>query len=195
MQWSITGHTSGLGKYLYEYFSSKVPINGLSRSNGFDILTDQNKIMAKVSHSDVFINCTHHGDCQKQLLLSLVNKVKNIIVIGTSMQMFDDFLSLSYIQEKRNLSECCRLLSVDPSIKTNILLINISFLPRTESSLMDTDNNIEYQDVADIIDYWMTHKNISEISFSWKMTELVRSEFEQSFPNLNFDILKDFNND
>lgn len=193
MQLAITGHTSGLGKYIYDYFSNKASVKGLSRSNGFDITTDQGKITAEVSGSNVFVNCAYHRDSQKNLLLALVNKVENIIVIGTSMQVFDEFLPLAYIKEKRDLANCCRLLSVDPSVKTSILLINISFLPRTSGSLVNTDNNIEYRDVVDAIEYWLTHKNISEITFSWKMTELVELEFKRAFPSLDFSRIKGSN--
>lgn len=195
MKLAVTGHISGLGKYIYDHFASKATVQGLSRSNGFDISTAQQKIVETVSGVDVFINCAHYEDFQKQLLLSLINKVENIVVIGTSMQMFDDFLPLTYIQHKRNLSDCCRSLSIDPSVNTHILLINISFLPRSLGSVIATDNNIEYQDVIDAIEYWLKHKNISEITFSWKMTDLVFSEFEKVFPHLKVNRPQGYKND
>ena len=191
----ITGHTSGLGKIIFDHLSKNHSVVGLSRSNGYDIEKDCDKIIDVVSKSDLFINCANNKHFQKQLLLSAVNKVDNIIVIGTAMQMFDEFLCFNYLQEKRSLADCCRHLSLDPNISTNILLINISFLPRTKNSLVQTDNFIEYSQVENLIDYWIQNKTISEVSFSWKMTDLVASEFAKLAPNIDFKKFKGYKND
>ena len=37
----ITGHTSGIGKYIYDYLGGK----GLSRSTGFDMTKDTTEII------------------------------------------------------------------------------------------------------------------------------------------------------
>ena len=51
---AITGHTSGIGKGLYDYFSSKgARVKGFSKDTGFDI---SNKL-----NQDLII--THTKDC------------------------------------------------------------------------------------------------------------------------------------
>jgi len=186
MEIVITGHTAGLGKALYDHYSLAHNVKGLSRANGFDITKDQEKILEAVKTSDLFINCAHTGQSQEQLLLSAVNKVPNIVVIGTTMQNIDEFSKFPYISDKKRLAEQCRKLSIDPDIKSNILLLNISFLPRKADSLMNTDNHIDYVHVIDTIDYWLKYKNISEINFSWKMSSIVLDEFKRLSPNTDF---------
>lgn len=180
----ITGHTKGLGKYFYDYFLNDHEVIGLSRTNGFNIETEQEKIIEIVSSSDLFINCANAENAQLELLLKSINKVKNIIVIGTAMQQFDEFINLKYIQQKRQLANACSKLSIDPSVTSKILLLNISFLPKTKDSLLQTDNYIKYSEVSGAVEYWLTWGNISEITFSWKMTTLVESEFQKIIPNL-----------
>lgn len=186
MEIVITGHTAGLGKALYDYYSVSHDVKGLSRSNGYDIAKDQEKILTIIKDSDLFINCAHAGQCQEQLLLSAVNKVPNIVVIGTTMQNIDEFSNFPYLADKKKLAEQCRKLSIDPDVVSNILLLNISFLPRKAGSLMNTDNHIEYVHVVDTINYWLKYKNISEINFSWKMSDLVLGEFKRLSPNTDF---------
>jgi hypothetical protein len=195
MEIVITGHTSGLGKALYDHYSLSHSVTGVSRSTGFDIGKDQEKILELVKNSDLFINCAHCGSGQEQLLDAAVNKVPNIVVIGTTMQSIEEFSHADYIIDKRSLAEKCRSLSIDPSVKTNILLMNISFLPRKENSLMKTDNHLDYVHVIDTIDYWLKYQNISEINFSWKLTDLVLSEFKRLAPNGNFEKFKRNKND
>lgn len=195
MEIVITGHTSGLGKALFDHYSLKHSVKGLSRSNGYDITKDQEKILQEIQGSDLFINCAYNGQAQEQLLLSSVNKVSNIVVIGTTMQTIDEFLNFPYIADKRQLAEQCRQLSIDPTVNTNILLLNISFLPRKEGSLMNTDNHIDYVHVIDTVDYWLKYKNIAEINFNWKMTDLVLSEFKRLSPSTDFTKFKRNKND
>lgn len=186
MEIIITGHTRGLGKELFDYYSVDHSVKGLSRSNGYDIVKDQEKILQEIQGADLFINCAYSGNAQEQLLMSSINTVSNTIVIGTTMQNIQEFSNFPYIADKKQLAEQCRQLSIDPTVSTNILLLNISFLPRKEGSLMTTDNHIDYTHVIDTINYWLKYKNISEINFSWKMTELVLSEFKRLSPSTNF---------
>lgn len=186
MEIAITGHTAGLGKALYNHYCLTHTVKGLSRSNGYDIVKDREKVLQEVHGTELFINCAHSGRAQEELLLSAVNKVSNIIVIGTTMQNIDEFSNFPYLADKKRLAEQCRKLSIDPSVTSNILLLNISFLPRKEGSLMNTDNHIDYVHVVDTINYWLKYKNISEIDFSWKMSDLVLSEFKRLSPTTNF---------
>ena len=46
---AIVGHTKGIGKAIAKlYESKKYEVIGLSRSNGYDLITEQEKIMDKI---------------------------------------------------------------------------------------------------------------------------------------------------
>ncbi|PCI28445.1 hypothetical protein COB52_03670 [Candidatus Kaiserbacteria bacterium] len=56
MKVAITGHTSGIGEALSHFFSERNDeIIGLSRSNGFDITQDHQKLIDAIVPADIFI--------------------------------------------------------------------------------------------------------------------------------------------
>ena len=67
---AITGHTSGLGKALFERFQ---PALGFSRSNGFDISDPSSRagIIAATTGCHVFINNAYASIAQVELLYEL----------------------------------------------------------------------------------------------------------------------------
>jgi len=76
-----TGHTSGIGKYIYEYFGGV----GLSKSTGFDIAKDS--IKNHLNNVNIFINNAWSNFCplaQTNLLYDAINTVDKIICIGTN---------------------------------------------------------------------------------------------------------------
>lgn len=86
MKIAITGHTSGIGKYIFENYPNTV---GFSRSNGFDICdeNDRKEIVKQSSDCDVFINNAYNGFGQTFLLLDLFaewkDTQKSIVNVGT----------------------------------------------------------------------------------------------------------------
>jgi len=86
MNIAITGHTRGVGKFIYEHFKPKANVIGLSRSNGYDI-NDTSDILDAVKNSDVFINNAYSGYQQVFLLEELYQRWKDldkiIISIGS----------------------------------------------------------------------------------------------------------------
>lgn len=83
---AITGHTSGLGKALYE----KTQAIGFSKSTGFDITKkeDRNKIIDMSNDCNVFINNAYDGYGQLDLLYDLYSAWKDdsnktIVTIGS----------------------------------------------------------------------------------------------------------------
>ncbi len=62
----VTGHTSGLGKTLYDRLSEKHHTIGLSRSNGHDLSKDIASF--QVENFDVYINNAYHAYAQVDLL-------------------------------------------------------------------------------------------------------------------------------
>jgi NADP-dependent 3-hydroxy acid dehydrogenase YdfG len=67
---AITGHTSGLGKGLYDHFVSKgCNVTGFSIGNGFDIGKQENidKIIKLTKDCDLFINNAYSGYAQRDI--------------------------------------------------------------------------------------------------------------------------------
>jgi hypothetical protein len=81
MKIAITGHTSGIGKGMYDHFlNQNHEVFGLSRSNGFDISKNTKEIVEISEECDLFINNAYSGDSQLKLLMLLKDKVNNIVV-------------------------------------------------------------------------------------------------------------------
>lgn len=87
MKYAITGHTSGIGKRLYERLSPNAV--GFSRSTGYDLnsFEDRKRIIAESEDCDVFVNNAYDKFCQTHLLIELFqrwrDKNKTIINIGS----------------------------------------------------------------------------------------------------------------
>jgi hypothetical protein len=68
---AITGHTSGIGKGLYEYFISKgCNVKGFSKDSGFDISNKLNQelIISSTKECELFINNAYHHYAQVELM-------------------------------------------------------------------------------------------------------------------------------
>jgi hypothetical protein len=81
MEFLITGHTSGIGKALFQHFGGV----GLSKSTGFDITTDN--ILPYLNKDTCFINNAFTIDdpfAQVKLLYDSVSIVKQVICIGSN---------------------------------------------------------------------------------------------------------------
>ena len=58
MKCIVTGHTSGIGKIIYEHFLSKGwEVIGMSRSNGYNIVSNQERVINDSIGCDIFVNC------------------------------------------------------------------------------------------------------------------------------------------
>ena len=67
---AITGHTSGIGKGLYEYFEKKgCRVKGFSKDTGFDISNpgDRDRIVELTRDCDLFFNNAYSGYSQVEL--------------------------------------------------------------------------------------------------------------------------------
>jgi hypothetical protein len=87
-QYAITGHTSGIGKCMYNRLSASAI--GFSLSTGYDITipSDRQRIITESKDCDVFINNAPAGFSQTLLFLELFqewkfNPNKNIINVGS----------------------------------------------------------------------------------------------------------------
>lgn len=186
---AVTGHTSGLGKKIYEHYKNQNhEVLGISKSTGYDIIIDHDKILESVKGFDIFFNNVHIDNCQEKLLELLVNNVNKIIVTGSAMHLFRNIATYPYLEDKFKLSEKCKMLNVDPKVTSKILHLNISFLPNIEnqSNRLNSDNYIEYSEILKSIDFWIENPYITDITFGWKITPKVYKELKKILPNFNY---------
>ena len=111
MKYAITGHTSGIGKYVFDYLSPD--IIGFSRSTGFNIniSEDRQRIIKLSNDCDIFINNAQDDYGQSKLLIDLFrvwkDKDKIILNMGiaiSSIKLPHNNLDLiSYCNQKKAL--------------------------------------------------------------------------------------------
>ena len=91
MRIAITGHTSPMGKDVYEHYSKTHECLGISRATGYD-LTNTDSINDTVREGlarDVFLNMAHVGASQSVLLMKLQQRwthdapLRKVITIGS----------------------------------------------------------------------------------------------------------------
>lgn len=109
------GHTRGIGKAIADLYRDKgYRVIGMSRTNGFDMTVDQEKIVRAVRDCDLIVINAHAGRSQLNLLKSMYGRYhddsKKIAVItstsGTPEGKDDDFTDTGYQQycdDKREL--------------------------------------------------------------------------------------------
>ena len=167
MKICITGHTSGLGKGFYDHFHNLGhEVTGMSRSNGFDISIDIKKIVEISEGCDLFINNAYHSQYQSILLLNLKNKVKKIIVCGSSIRhhigMFDVGRE-EYARHKYDLAELCKLMSLREN-GPDILHLDLSYIQDFVSNTV-----VSIEEIINVVTFWLLNPKITEVSFPIKM--------------------------
>jgi hypothetical protein len=187
MKCIITGHSSGVGQSLYEHFLSQGwEVVGMSRSNGYNIVTDRDRIIQESIGCDLFINNASDGTAQLELLQSLCTKVPKIITLGSAGTDFGDIWNKQYNINKTELEQVCRLISLSPRDDiSKLLLIKLSFAETTYSrektNRIGSDCTVSYKEIANIIDFWLSNPKIRQVDFEVKLTEeTVRQAKEMS---------------
>ena len=81
----ITGHTSGIGKAIFDKFTevSCHQIIGMSRGNGYDIEKDFDKVVEEAAGAEIFINNAYRDQQQLKLFNALKDKVDSMVVMGS----------------------------------------------------------------------------------------------------------------
>jgi hypothetical protein len=184
----ITGHTSGIGKAIYDKFNeiSCREIVGMSRSNGYDIEKDFDKIVEEATGAEFFINNAYRDEQQLKLFHALKDKVDMMVVMGSVSRHYPELIPTDYVHDKQALAEACRLESINPN-GIPILHLDLSFIEGTEINNDDptaftSDYNTPLEDIVDTIIFWAQKPSIRQVEFRWKLTDHVRSEFERINP-------------
>ncbi len=186
MKIAITGHTKGIGKALYNYFSEiGHEVIGMSRSNGYDITLNPDKILEQISSCDLFINNAYDGNSsQVELLKKAALLTPKIVVMGSAVTDYEEVLGRANIIDKLELEETSRMLGIinDDRI-ANVLCLKIAFAESTLSEhtpvRIDSDYSIAYTDIIDSIEFWMQHPKIHQIEYKVKLTEKTISEIKR----------------
>lgn len=136
----ITGHTSGLGKELYDRLSKDHEILGLSRESGHDLSLDLCPFL--VDNFDVYINNAYYGYAQTELLYQIFdrNKYKDCIIINIGSVSADgnrDTVN-EYAIHKAALEKACSQLQL---IDTECRVVHVK-LGRMNTPM--TDHRSEY---------------------------------------------------
>lgn len=101
MKYAITGHSSNIGKTIYDRLNSQgIECLGFSRSNGYDISNpeDRGKIIAKSADCDVFINNARSKFSQSELLMEYFLNYRTLpkVIINVGSVIAEDSMNLSY---------------------------------------------------------------------------------------------------
>jgi hypothetical protein len=186
MKIAITGHTSGIGKGMYDHFlNQNHEVFGLSRSNGYDISKNIEDIIKVSSGCDLFINNAYSGDSQLKLLMLLKDKVNNIVVCGSSSRNYLNIINNEYSKNKQNLAEVCRLLSLKEG-GPNILHLDITFIHNSEFDVdtIGSDYGVTIREIVNVVDFWLGNPKITQIQFSTKLTPQMCNKLKASGANM-----------
>lgn len=118
---AVIGHTKGIGKAICDlYKKKKYGVIGMSRSNGHDIIHDQEKIIENIEGCDLVVLNAHADRGQLNLLkriygLYAFDKMKVAVITSTSgldeepdysqFQIWDKFKYVQYCEIKKELIE------------------------------------------------------------------------------------------
>jgi NAD(P)-dependent dehydrogenase (short-subunit alcohol dehydrogenase family) len=128
----ITGHTHGIGKAIYDKFTeiSCHEIIGMSRSNGYNIDKDFDKIVAEAEGCELFINNAYRDQQQTKLVNALKDKVGMMVVMGSVSRFYPELIPTDYVHDKQALAEACRLVSLNPN-GIPLLHLDLGFIEGT----------------------------------------------------------------
>jgi len=178
MRVGVTGHTSGLGKGIFDHLTTNgYTVNGFSRSNGFDIEDPQTREKI-ISSCDVIVNNTY-STYQTTLLREVISawdgQDKMIINIGSKATMLPVVVpgDEEYVEQKKQQQEIVRSRFFHPYPQTVNLIIGL-----TDSRMGDKfeGKKLDPKNLALLVEYIIVNKNelaIQEIVIdvpgqSWK---------------------------
>lgn len=176
MKCVVTGHSKGVGKYIFDYLvSCGHEVIGVSRESGFDLTTDIDRVVEIAAGCDLFVNNAYVGDCQLQLLNQLHDKVNKMIVMGSVASDYHQLIQSEYSNNKLKLANRCKELSLLPVNK--IVHIKISMLEDAVSG----DVLISFDEVVDVVDFWIKNSRLTSIDFEFKLTPFTLEKIKEKF--------------
>jgi hypothetical protein len=160
----ITGHTSGLGKRLYDRLSLEHEVHGMSRTNGYDLTKDYQSVLEFAKTCDVFINNAHVNTIQSDFLNDMVGSDVTVITSGSiaADRTFND-----YCFQKKHVED-----TFDKSVeryRSRGLFLKMGYLENKLDYATKGDMKfkvIEIDEVVDTVIFWLSHRRITKIIFN-----------------------------
>ena len=168
----LTGHTSGIGSAIFNLLSEKnVHVEGISRSNGFDLETNFDKVLSAVVEKDpdIFINNVYVPEKQTHLLKSVYQKWKirdklviNICSVASLIPSEHRDYHMQYAKDKRDQRTFCAEESFRYSkeafdmINCGLININCDYVDTKFKTRHDKRRfpNLSISEVAEVV--WFT---------------------------------------
>lgn len=116
---AVIGHTKGIGKAICDlYKKKKYQVVGMSKSNGFDIIHDQEKILENIKDCSLVVLNAHADRGQLKLLKNIYgrhafDRMKVVVITSTSgleeepdysqFKIWDKFQYVQYCEIKKEL--------------------------------------------------------------------------------------------
>lgn len=160
MKVAITGHTSGIGKSIYDYFlEQNNDVLGFSRSNGYDISIKKNRtnICNLSENFDIFVNSAYNNFDNSQELM-LVDRLASWqdtekIIINLSTRWTTG--THKYCHDKMSIDKIC-----NKHLFSKVNLINLKpGLTDTPRVAKENGVKLKTKSVVDIIDFILLHNN------------------------------------
>lgn len=169
----ITGHTSGLGKFLFDKFTEDGnTVIGVSRSEGTDLNQEVDTVVNIALGQDLVIINANAG--QAELVQQLAKKVK-LVVMGSIAGKYDQLIQSDYSRSKKLLAEQCQSLSLDPQVQ--LLHLTISML----EDAVSTDKGISFDKIHQTISDWLNNSCYNNIDFDFKLTPFTLEQIKSKF--------------
>lgn len=171
MKIAITGHTSGVGLALKDYFESNGHlVIGFSRKSGYNIANAEHrqKIVAESVDCDIFVNNAYNNfdDSQLEMLKLIYNNwaeqdklIFNMSSRITDFAVSEHFLTKTYQDTKRNLDIYCTGKVRDPQIVN--LKLGAMDTPRLR--LMQTPK-MHVSNAVTVVDFVMKNRGNFKVS-------------------------------
>jgi hypothetical protein len=180
MKIAITGHTSGIGLALFNYYTAKGDeVIGFSRSNGYDISVEENisKIIKEIKDCDIFFNNAYHELAQVKLLYGLhvfwqQDTKKCMVVTGSRSADFIDYRTSGYSLMKNALDTAIKqcqysskyhLLNFKPGFTNTPMVTNLN---KDQNSIFGPkgktipESMLDPIDLVELIDLVITNKKV-----------------------------------
>lgn len=150
MKIAITGHTSGLGKFLFDKYSLDHNCIGFSRSNGFDLEKDHDIIVKKIKTCDLFINNSFAMGAQMKYLQSCQD-TKHVVMGSIAARNPNPDMPY-YCAEKKKIEEY--FLKNCTHTKKDLLYLQLTGASYKQYSL-----------IFNTIEFWFKNNSVNFIGF------------------------------
>ena len=182
---AVIGHTKGIGKAICDlYKKKKYEVIGMSKSNGFDIIHDQEKILENIEDCSLVVLNAHAGRGQLNLLKNIYgrhafDRMKVVVITSTSGLEEEPDYDQFKIWEKFQYVQYCE-------IKKEL----IGYISELQDELFSKPLSV-YDVCPDVVDTDMTKglwEHLPKLT-SQEVAEAVRYCFESTF-NINKIVLQ-----